>query len=75
MIANALFNFAQKKGIIVSYNYCKDLAWEETFDSRAFLALPQPRKETIVNRINTEKDPNGHSINIDQNPYFGNKCL
>jgi len=59
MIAEALFQFAQAKSINADLNYCKDLAWSGTFDSRAFQALSFNEQQRIIERVNAEKDPTG----------------
>jgi hypothetical protein len=75
LISEALFQFAQSKGIDVDLNYCKDLAWSGTFDSRAFQELPYNDQLRIVNRVNAEKDPSGNKeININEYKAKGHQC-
>ena len=57
IISNALYQFALVKGISVSLDYCKDLSWAGTFDSKAFKDLANIDKERILERVNAEKDP------------------
>jgi hypothetical protein len=80
-IADALYEFATSKGISVSLNYCKDLAWAGTLDSKAFNDLSTGEKDRIVDRINAEKDPNknlldpnGDPLNLNFTNKKGNPC-
>lgn len=74
-IGEALHQFALAKGIYVSLDYCKALAWSGCQDSRAFLALPQSERDDLNNLISAEKDPYGLTINVTQHPYVGHPCL
>jgi hypothetical protein len=58
MIASALLEFAKARGIEnIDIEYCKDLAWSGTMDSKAFEDLKDDDKERIIDRVNAEKDP------------------
>jgi hypothetical protein len=67
-IGNALYQFAISKNINVDLNYCKDLAWTGTFDSKAFSNLPYNRQESIREKVLAEKDP--HSSLTDPSGTF-----
>jgi hypothetical protein len=77
MIAEALNEFAKARGITgIDLEYCKDLAWSGTMDSKAFKELPQDDQERIVDRVNAEKDPRGNKgLNTkDEVPAKGKPC-
>lgn len=75
LISEALYEFAQAKGISVTHAYCDDLAWAGTFDSNAFHALSSSDQTRIIEIVNAEKDPNGNTINLNNDPYKGHPCL
>ncbi len=75
LIANALFEFAQAKGINVNLDYCRDLALAGTFDSKAFSDLTINEKNRIIDRVNAEKDPYGEkNINSQNETTKGRPC-
>lgn len=75
VIADAIYVFAQAKGIPnVTLDYCKDLAWTGTFDSKAFANLSTTDKERILGRVNAERDPYGNNVNINSVTPKGNIC-
>jgi hypothetical protein len=75
IIADALYQFAQSKGISIDLNYCKDLAWSGTFDSKAFKDLPYSDQERILERVNAEKDPTGDKgVNTTDAEPKGHPC-
>lgn len=74
-IAEALYQFSQSKGINIDMDYCKDLAWTGTFDSRAFNNLPFNTRERILERVNAEIDPTGSkNINVSEATPKGKSC-
>ncbi len=81
-VAEALFQFAQSRGISVTLDYCKDLAWTGTFDSKAFLDLSYTVQERIRDRVLAEKDPHSllsdptgtYTVNANQITPKGTAC-
>jgi hypothetical protein len=75
MIADALYQFAQTKGINIDLSYCEDLSWSGTFDSKAFQDLSENDQQRIIERVNAEKDPDGSKgINTTSTSPKGNPC-
>ncbi len=82
IIAEALYQFAQSKGLSVDLDYCKDLAWGGIFDSEAFKKLSKNTQKDIRGKCNAEKDPyaelsdpNGdYTVNSDNITPKGSPC-
>ncbi|MFN7275009.1 MAG: hypothetical protein ACK5VF_08010, partial [Bacteroidota bacterium] len=76
MIASALLEFAKARGIEnIDIEYCKDLAWSGTMDSKAFEDLKDDDKERIIDRVNAEKDPmRNKGLNINRVDSKGSPC-
>lgn len=84
-VGNALYQFALSKGINVTLDYCKDLAWTGCFDSKAFSDLSSTEQDRIKDRCFAEKDPyssltftdnsnNTFTVNSNNHPRKGNPC-
>lgn len=81
-IAQSLRQFALSKGINISLDYCRDLAFTGCFDSRAFLNLSPGDRDRIKDRVNAEKDPysnlmdptNNYGLNINGVAPKGTPC-
>ena len=71
-----------RRGITITFDYCKDLAWTGTFDSKAFTDLPPSVKERVRERILAEKDPYSilqdpsgtYTVNANNITPKGRKC-
>jgi hypothetical protein len=75
-IGEALYQYAQAKGINVNLEFCKDLAWTGCQDSKAFNDLGLTGSAAILQLINSEKDPFG-SVGVNGIPdsQKGQPCL
>ena len=74
-IGETIYQYALSKGINVSLNYCKKLAWTGCQDSKAYLDLTQQEKDELTDIINAEKDPLGNNVNTSLKPFKGSPCL
>jgi len=76
-IGEALFKFAQARGISTTLEYCKYLAWSGCQGSNAFAALGSTAGNAINIMINAEKDPDGYNGLNTSPPQapVGNRCL
>lgn len=79
LIGEALYAFAQHKGISITQTYCQNLAWAGLNNTEAFNRLHTSDKDLITEMINAERDPNGTSINSNGNGgririAFGTPC-
>lgn len=75
VIAAALLQFAQSRGMGIDLAYCTDLAWTGTFDSKAFNDLSWNTQQRILERVNAEKDPFGNQgINTTSASPKGKPC-
>ena len=75
IIAEAIYIFAKAKSIPnVTLDYCQDLAWAGTFDSKAFANLSTTNQDRIIERVNAERDPYGNNVNVNSVTPKGNIC-
>ncbi|MES2372231.1 MAG: hypothetical protein V4557_06605 [Bacteroidota bacterium] len=82
VISTALYQFALANNISVDLNYCKDLSWTGTFDSKAFRSLSSSTQDRIRERVYAEKDPyavltdqtGNYSINTNSITPKGKPC-